>query len=827
MERQALFLLIAVLSVVVQNASAFSRPLPLRMVDHQRTIATATTVRLTTTVLYSQLQEKTVKDLWQIVEDAGGVERGLKTRLKRKQDIIEYIESRSEIILESNCANDAVDTKAEEHHETPPLAPPAKKYEKDKKITKVKDEVKATEKTEDLTIILEASATDGGEHDAPPAAIKGEKREVKIRSVKDEKETAEKVEDQTTKSEASNTPEQQPFPEVLDLHPDIASKIPLFLAEKMVRRDITSLLPIQAKSFERIFNGEDAVLQSPTGSGKTLAFVLPIVARKYKGARRQYQAAPFVLVLAPARELARQVGREFDKFSKGSSAAVFGGVPVERHVALLKSKPQVLVSTPGRLRELVREGHLDYSQIRTVVIDEADTLLDKADSPDVRAILEDLEKAVSERGEDAEYQLVLVSATMNENVLQFTRDMEIPPKAKIRVQGGESRELVTTTKVPSASIEDDDDAPEVDAMDRETAQTTPKQPQPSVQAVNHWHMSCKSSVRTSVATDLISILMPSLTIIFVNTKAEAEGVASTLSTKLGNGVVRVLHGDMAQSSRSRTMALVRESALTGDSQVLVATDVASRGIDLWVDLVIQFGVPRLTGKEGTFSAELYTHRTGRTGRVRATQSKGVVKPSNTVMLYDPASGEGKNIRHLAKEVQDELGVVMLPKQLPSAAEVVAAGYDRAKRSINLGDNRPDKSDLVSYFRSVLETEEGVDTSNPQELLEYFSRSMALLSKLDPSVSPFEQHASLLSGDSSDRTLRFYRTSGEAVSPPEVTKTCKQLGSGKLGRVLICEDSSAVFDLSTKRATKLLEAFQAADDDYQLEIPLALSDLPNV
>ena len=753
--RTLAFLLLTALSSVIQNVDGFASPPPPllihnhRLIDNTKSNPLCTTT--TTTALYSTLQEKTVKDLWQIVEDSGQVERGLKTRLKRKQDIIEYIESRSETTFNS---------------------------EKEQQAAQVDEDE------------ISKDCHDNEDHDNDIGNDDSDIEETLLAG--------------------------QQLPEELDLPPEIAAKIPLFLAEKMVRRDITSLLPIQAKSFARIFKGEDAVLQSPTGSGKTLAFVLPVVARTWKGAgRRKKQAAPFVLVLAPSRELARQVGREFDKFSKGPCATVFGGVPIERHVALLKSKPQILISTPGRLRELVREGHLDYSNIRTVVLDEADTLLDKADSPDVRSILEDLERAVGERDEDAEYQLVLVSATMNEHVLQFTRDMEIPPKAKIRVQGSsESKTLVATPSSATPGFES-----------KEQIITQPKQSQPNVQSVQHWHMACKSSVRTSVAMDLISILMPRLTIIFVATKAEAEGVSSVLSTKLGNGVVRVLHGDMVQSSRSRTMALVRAAALEGDSQVLVATDVASRGIDLWVDLVIQFGIPRITGKEGTFNTELYTHRTGRTGRVRSNQSKYDMQPSNTVLLYDPALGEGKLIDHLATEIQDTLGVEMLPKQLPSAAEVVAAGYNRAKRSVNLGDNRPDKSDLVSYFRSVLETEEGVDTSNPQELLEYFSRSMALLSQLDPSISPFGQHASLLSGGTTERTLRFYRTNGEAVSPPEVTKSCKNLGSGKLGRVLICQDGSAVFDLPTKRAMKLLEAFKAAaDDDCQLELPLILPDM---
>jgi len=194
------------------------------------------------------------------------------------------------------------------------------------------------------------------------------------------------------------------------------------------------------------------------------------------------------------------------------------------------------------------------------------------------------------------------------------------------------------------------------------------------------------------------------------------------------------------------------------------------------------------------------------------------------MLYDPASGEGKLVAPLAEEIQSLLGVEMLPKQLPSAAEVVAAGYDRARRAVNIGDKRPDQSDLVTYFRSVLETEEGVDTSNPEELLEYLSRSMALLSNLDPAVSPFNQRASLLTGSTTERTLRLYKRNNMSISPPEATIVCKDLGSGKLGRVQICEDGSAIFDLPTQRAKKLSEAFRATESEFELEVPLTLPNL---
>ena len=757
----------------------------------------------------SSLQDKTIPDLWKIVQDSNGVlEKGLKSRLKRKQDLIDYI-------LETSIHHQHSDDQEEE------------KEQKDDDNT--------------LRHELEDAANDGAMQEIDHGDDSEEVGSGKDPTKEDNDDSALPAVRDLYRTIDDIVELRRLLDESVDA--DIVEKIPRTLADQMMKKEIISLLPIQTKSFLRIHEGLDTVLQAPTGQGKTLAFVLPVLARlmleedptdkqqqQPKGQRRGKRQSsmpnkPSVLVLAPSRELAQQVGREFGKFNGKTTAAscatVFGGVPIERHVDMLrKMQPQILVSTPGRLRELTREGHVDFSQISTLILDEADSLLDKADSPDVRSILENLETAVGAREEDALYQMILVSATVNQNVVEFAKELEIPPDALIRVNRDESDSDDTTTQ-PSDG--------ESNAGTEQQQSTTLSQVSTKSKLVEHWHMACKSSCRPSVAADLISILSPTLTIIFVAAKTEAESVASILSARRSNGIVRVLHGDMAQSARSRIMANIRETALKGDCQVLVATDVASRGIDLAVDLVIQFGVPRIAGKEGTFSTDLYTHRTGRTGRVRSgtrASSNSISQQSpKAVMLYDIALGEGKLISPLAAEIQDQLGVPLLAKHLPSAAEVAVAAYERTKQSISLGDGHPAESDLISYFRTVLETEKSLDTSNPEELVEYLARSMALLSSLDPSISPFQQHASLLSGSETDRTLRFFMKSGEPVSPPEVIKSCKELGSGKLGRVIICDDGSAVFDLPTKRASKLLgAASKRAEEEWQLEQPLTLPDM---
>jgi superfamily II DNA/RNA helicase len=475
---------------------------------------------------------------------------------------------------------------------------------------------------------------------------------------------------------------------------------------------------------------------------------------------------------------------------------------LERHVALLKQKPQILIATCGRLRELVREGHLDYSRVSTLVLDEADTLLNKGDSPDVHAILKDIETSLAQQETDPEYQLVLVSATIGDNVREFAAELELSSKDFIRVQGSESKVLAAPSASASGLV----------------------QKKSSVATVQHWHMSCKAGIRPSITADLISVMSPRLTIIFVPTKTETESVASFLSEKTGLSI-RILHGDMAQSARSRSIALIRESSEQGVNQILVATDVASRGLDLPnVDLVVQFGVPRIAGKDGTFSSELYTHRTGRTGRVRsAATADDRVLPANTIMLYDPANGEGKLVPDLINEVQNELKIQIQPMAIPSSTQVVDAAYQRTLAILDYNEESR-SNDLVSYFRDRLEAEEQIDTTDPKQLLENLARAMAALSNLDSHVSSVEQQSSLLTGDPAYNTVRIY-SDGPPLTPPGVTMFSKSLGSGKLGRVTICKDGSAVFDLSKKRARMLVEASVAdASSDWHLELPSVLPDI---
>ncbi len=435
------------------------------------------------------------------------------------------------------------------------------------------------------------------------------------------------------------------------------------------------LLPIQQKSYDIIRNGDDAVLFSPTGTGKTLAYTIPLAARLWEWKRdgslatdktkrsqmmqqirRQSRndslppkpmdpATPCILVVEPSRELARQVGKVWTKFhptaakSKRHVVTVYGGVPMARHAALLDSKVDVVIGTPGRIRELIREKYLSTSKIRSIVLDEADTLLNFKDVPEVEWLLDGMRE---------DYQLVLASATVNKRVEKFVGDV-------MELEVGEDGYVVVdpTVMQENGVVRDEYDEelsgindleftlgmPNTDGIeqtegliDSDNGLTADREQRQDIPKVRHWSMAASSSSRTILASDLIVTMAPRRGIIFAPSKAEVELVAQQLSERLAaaNDVsIHVLHGDMVQAARARAIAAFREDVSDTSmihvtnmkskkdaglreqegrsriSRILVATDVASRGLDLpAVDLVVQVSKNR-DSKFSEFLSLLY------------------------------------------------------------------------------------------------------------------------------------------------------------------------------------------------------------------------------
>jgi len=307
--------------------------------------------------------------------------------------------------------------------------------------------------------------------------------------------------------------------------------------------------PIQARAIPLILPGHDLVAAAQTGSGKTAAFLLPILTRLMHGPR-----ALRALILVPTRELAEQVlqsARTYGRHLSLTAAAIYGGVGMEPQTRGLARGIDVLVATPGRLLDHMGRGHVDFSHIEVLVLDEADRMLDMGFAPDVRRILDALPE---------ERQTLLFSATISADVDRL---------AQRALQGHASVEIGRRA-APADGVEHVLVA--VDKLQKRGALARILQAKPAGQ-----------------------------TLVFTRTKYGADKLVTFLRRE---GIAaQAIHGDKAQSTRQRTLDAFRNGAV----DILVATEIAARGIDVdGIRMVVNYDVPT--------DPELYVHRVGRTAR---------------------------------------------------------------------------------------------------------------------------------------------------------------------------------------------------------------------
>ena len=308
--------------------------------------------------------------------------------------------------------------------------------------------------------------------------------------------------------------------------------------------------PIQRDAIPLALQGYDIVGQAQTGTGKTAAFGIPIVSGispRERGVK--------AIVLTPTRELAIQVAHEISLIGKNkgiSAYPIYGGVSIERQVKVLKGgRKQVIVGTPGRIKDLINRGVLRLDRVRYAVLDEADQMLDMG-------FIEDIEEILSKT--PSEKQTMLFSATMPYEIRKLIDNYLRPGYKFIKV----SRELITPkVKQRILLVRSEDRLRALERILRENEGTS--------------------------------------TIVFVKTKRDAADVERELQRRGINA--RAIHGDLSQRQRENVMRAFRE----GKVKVLVATDVAARGIDIKdVGLVVNYELPE--------NPESYVHRIGRTGR---------------------------------------------------------------------------------------------------------------------------------------------------------------------------------------------------------------------
>ncbi len=326
--------------------------------------------------------------------------------------------------------------------------------------------------------------------------------------------------------------------------------LPDVLLSAVLDMGFESPSPIQAKTIPLALEGKDLIGLSQTGSGKTAAFALPTLA-----GIDAHLAEPQALIVCPTRELAVQVCEEVFRLGckiKGLRALpVYGGAPIDRQLKGLRKGAHIVVGTPGRLLDHLKRRSFDPRNIKTVILDEADRMLDMG-------FQEEMEELLAALPQDR--QTMFFSATMNRRVSRLIDNFGKKPQ---------------TIEIERKSLT-------VDAIDQSCYEV-------------------RQRSKVEVLSRLLDINPPRLALVFCNTKRLVDEVTEGLLAR-GYAVDR-LHGDMTQQMRERVLARFRESTI----EILIATDVAARGLDVDdIDLVVNYEIPH--------DPEDYVHRIGRTGR---------------------------------------------------------------------------------------------------------------------------------------------------------------------------------------------------------------------
>lgn len=307
--------------------------------------------------------------------------------------------------------------------------------------------------------------------------------------------------------------------------------------------------PIQKQAIPKIMQGHDLIGLAQTGTGKTAAYALPLLNRLVEKTHRKTRA----LIIAPTRELAEQIHQDFKKLGNNTEArslTLYGGVGLIPQIRELKKGAAIIIACPGRLIDHIRRGNLDFSYLEALVVDEADQMLDMGFIPDIRQILKHIPK---------HRQTLMFSATMQPEIRQLANEMLRQP---VIVQIGNCAPAATVT---------------------------------------HTHFPVPQNLKTSLLLRILKNTQFGSMLIFTRTKHRAKRLSEIL---LNAGYDSTsLQGNLSQGRRQAALSGFR----TGKFRIMVATDIAARGIDVSrVSHVVNYDIPA--------TAEAYVHRIGRTGR---------------------------------------------------------------------------------------------------------------------------------------------------------------------------------------------------------------------
>ncbi|KAA8491440.1 Nucleolar RNA helicase 2 [Porphyridium purpureum] len=386
------------------------------------------------------------------------------------------------------------------------------------------------------------------------------------------------------------------------------------------KKGFKELFPVQEQAFPLAIGGANVMVRSRTGTGKTVAFALPLIERLLRDRLRGRDRSPAALVMAPTRELAGQTEREFASMTSAlSTVCVYGGSAYGPQVNALRRGVDIVIGTPGRLTDLLERGEMTLDNTMVCVLDEADEMLKMGFADQMDLILGRL---------PAKKQMMLFSATMPDWVMETARK---------HMKDAKQLDLVKNEKVKTS------------------------------QTVSHIAILSSPFAKLQILGDVLTVYGGDRAIVFVPTKRQCDELSSSPFVRDN---AAVLHGDINQAAREIALAGFRSKRY----RILLATDVAARGIDIPdVDVVIQWSLP-----DSASGIESFIHRSGRTGRAG--------KEGKAIVFYS-----SHEVRSLDR-VEKEIGTRFERRSPPHLKEVFEASADKA--AALLGST---PSSLVNHF----------------------------------------------------------------------------------------------------------------------------------
>lgn len=401
----------------------------------------------------------------------------------------------------------------------------------------------------------------------------------------------------------------------------------LGLSQEMInaveRMGFEKATPVQAQTIPYVLKGKDVIGQAQTGTGKTAAFGLPTL-EKINPDIKKVQA----LVVSPTRELAIQTQEELYKLGKEKKVhvqSIYGGSDIKKQIKILKNGPQIVVGTPGRLLDHIKRKTIDLHNIETLILDEADEMLNMGFLEDIKAIIRTL---------PSQRQTLLFSATMPDDIKQIgIQFMNNPEHIKIK------------TKEMTASL------------------------------IEQFYINAKENEKFDILNRLLDVHEPTLAIIFGRTKRRVDELSRALRKRGYNA--EGIHGDLSQSKRSSVLKIFKQ----GELNILVATDVAARGLDI-------SGVTHVYNYDITQDAESYVHRIGRTGRAG----------KNGVSITFVAPNEKAYLQNIEKVTKKR----MTPLKPPTSRDAFVGRVSKAIEEVDEQMASLELGDLYEFSELLLE-----------------------------------------------------------------------------------------------------------------------------